>query len=269
MGSEETPIARASAPAAAGAVSSPADRKEAAKSTLEDGPPSSPWAVAALLVATLGAFSWFFKIWDESEFPETFWSPFYWLGIGTLFFGAAIWAFLVASKKSRLDTALTIALTATGVGAFFGASFAWREALPSDNTFTIAVFNFAGDNTPIQDDAMAFRGTLLESLQEFNRTNAKSAGADLAEIRPRDRWIKGETPDEQLAFVQKWAKRRHGSHLAIWAEVHMRPDGLGYKGKLHFVKIRSFGTETRTRIWGSFRTQTYPSRLSRQARIAR
>jgi hypothetical protein len=136
-----------------------------------------------------------FKIWDESEFPETFAHPLYWLGIGILFALAALRAFVVRRKTSILDRAIVVALCSAAAVTFAESAVVLRDEIPSEHTFTVAVFTFDGDDDVTKSAAGRFRRGILDAL-------AREDPKEL-EARDRGREIKGETLPEELHNIRR------------------------------------------------------------------
>jgi len=221
----------------------------------DDRPPSTPWGLWVLLFSFLGAWSFAFKVWDESEFPETFWHPAYWVGVGillTLFFLVAL---RLRRPGSASDLLLTAALAMSALLAFGGAIYVVREAKPSDDTFTVIVYDFSGDGSAMKDAVDRFHGVLVDELA---KVKVQSGGKfDFVE-RPREIQKKGENRDERIAYALKWARRRRGGHLALWVKLGADKTNSQLVGTAFLSKVQPFGSEVNDEVLGNFGTFDLP-----------
>src|SRR6266851_1536749 len=143
-----------------------------------DGLPKTPYGIALLLVAVIPAYSWLFKMWDESEFPETFSSPLYWGFLFLLFLLAGLAAVLIRSSSHArlrellarnrpgwLDGSIILCFFLLGIGALITAIIVRRETKPEGNKFTVVLFTFSGDNTTTQNAAASFQKFIIRKLE--------------------------------------------------------------------------------------------------------
>jgi len=183
-----------------------------------EGPPKTPWSVAALVVAIVIAFTGLFKIYDDSEFPETFWNPGYWLILGMLFLLAGVWAFFLAKKKGWINFVIVEGLFSAAALSLICSVYVGREASPSDTRYTVAVFDFSGVNDATRNWVTGFQSAIVDGLRDIQ----KSSSTEFLKLeRPREIQRKGATPEERVTYARKWARRRNGAHLAVWGELHL------------------------------------------------
>src|SRR6266481_5302360 len=139
-----------------------------------DGPPKTPYGIAVLLVATIPAYSWLFKTWDESEFPETFTNSLYWLFLFLLFLLAGLAAVLMRNsslarlrellarnRRGRLDGTIILGFFLISVGALIATIVVRRETKPTGDKFTVVLFTFSGDNATTQNAATSFQKFII------------------------------------------------------------------------------------------------------------
>src|ERR1041385_8852804 len=197
------------------------------------GPPRTAGAIATFVVTVLLGFgSWLFKLWDRSDFPETFAHPAYWLLMGLILLIGGVWAFWYGNRRRWFDFAIIEALFLAAAVTFVMSSYVYRQAKPSDKIFTIVLFGFTDHTTPA-NVAESLRENLNKKLEE------KYKGEIL--VRERDRLIKGETFDETARVARRWATRGAGCHLAVWVDLFTAADGESYDVKLHWVSVSPFG----------------------------
>jgi tetratricopeptide (TPR) repeat protein len=213
-----------------------------------DGPPKTPYGLAVFLVPVVGTYSWFFKTWDESEFPETFTNPLYWIFLFILFLLAGLLIILMRkssrervpklpapTRRGWLDGAIIASIFLISIGTLVTAIFVSRETKPAGDKFGVVLFTFSGDNTITQNAAASFQQSIVRKLE-------KEYGKQIICLS-RERKIKGENFIERLAYARKWAARRVGCHLAVWADLEMDDDGQHYIGTAHYLKVSPFGDE--------------------------
>ena len=205
----------------------------------DKGPPTSAWAVAAVCVPIISGYSWLFKVVDKSEFPEgTFENPFYWLLLALFFLVALLWAVRLQKKGSWLDRGI-LALVFLGMGiSIMMAIRSNSEAQPSNKVFTVVIFNPPGDTDERSKQAgYRLRNSLQSELKGLESKIGVPVDVSLKHRPPSD------SEKDQITDVRKWASRRKGAHWAIWPEVSVRPDGKGFQGKIHYVKVHDFGVK--------------------------
>ncbi len=227
-----------------------------ASPTEADGPPKTPYGIAALLVAVIPAYSWLFKTWDESEFPETLTSPLYWIFLSILFFLAGLVAVLMRSsvlarlrevlarQRGWFDVTIIVGFLLICIVLVASAIYVGRETKPPPDKFTVVFFTFSGDNTTTQNAAASFQRFIKRKLE-------RDYGNEVVCLS-RERKIKGENYKEELAYAKKWALRKAGCHLAVWANVEMDEDGQHYVGNVHYLKASQFGSESKSDSIGVF-----------------
>jgi tetratricopeptide (TPR) repeat protein len=210
------------------------------------GPPTTVWGIAAFSIAVMSAYSWGFKVWDKSEFPEgTFTSDLYWAGIAGLLFICVIWGSRVRRRKNWLDICILILGAIATIGTFTKSITCRIEGIPSDHQFAILIFDPRSDtDTKSHDAALRLRDSVRTELQ-----NAASQAGLSADISFASREIKGLSEEEQLSYVRKWSRRGKGNHLAIWPEVEIK-NGTTFSVKIHYVHIYDFGKQINSDAWG-------------------
>src|SRR5258708_7836734 len=223
-----------------------------------DGPPNTVWGVAAFLVAVIPAYSWLFKTIDESDFPETFRNPLYWIFFGLLCLIAGVWALIVGTslqKRLRIsfkdnhrtfNSALMVGLFIVFGVALILAFIVRIEAKPKADKFTVVFFAFTGDDKATESAASSFQRMIVRRL-------AREYHQDIVCLA-RERKIKGETLQEQLENARKWASRGSGCNLAVWANVEMDEDGQRFVGTIHYLKVSPLGEQSNSDILGVFNT---------------
>jgi hypothetical protein len=200
-----------------------------------NGPPRTPYGIAAfVLTVVVTACSWLFKLWDGSEFPETFAHPAYWLLLGVILLLGGLWAFGAGKKRSLLDFGIVEVLFLAAAIVFVLSVSVYREARPSEKVFTVALFTFS-DHTTTKDVGQSFRDNIQRELEAKYRNQIM--------VVARDREIKGEKPEERALMARVWGSRSEGCHLAVWAEIFMDKDGQNYVVNLHWLKVYPFGTQ--------------------------
>ncbi len=211
-----------------------------------DGPPTSVFRVVALLFGIIAAYSALFRAWDRSDFPETFTSPLYWLGIAISFLLATAGALVVRRRGNWLDSALITGLVLLTISA----SAEWRviaqDEAPPEQTFTVAVFMFGGDDQSTRDTAGLFRGAIVQELEHGSlfQSGFRVVG--------REREIKADTPEEKLAEVRKWSLRKvRGAHLAVWAKVGWDKGANDYSVTGLYAKVYPYGKERNDLLFDS------------------
>jgi len=218
-----------------------------------DGPPRTPWRIGGFVITVIPAYSWIFKTWDRSEFPETFAHPAYWLLLTSLLVLAGVWSVLVRNKRSRLDSVLAACLFIAAVGSLVASISVYRRARPSEKTFTVVLFTFT-DHTANKNVGNSFRDNIQRELEARYHTEIV--------LLPRDREIKGEELEEKVSRARKWGSRWSGCHLAVWAELSMDKDGQNYVVNLYCIKVSPFGTQLNHEEVKSF-DQDYQSFVAR------
>jgi tetratricopeptide (TPR) repeat protein len=200
------------------------------------GLPRTPYGVATfILTAVISVYSWLFKLWDDSEFPETFAHPGYWLLLGLILLIGGLWAFFVWKRSSWLDFVMVEVLFLAAAVMFVLSVYVYREAQPSEKVFTVALFKFS-DHTTTKDVGLSFRDNIQRELEVKY--------GDQILVLARDREIKGETPEERVSYASAWGSRSSGCHLAVWAEIFMDKDGQNYVVNLHWTRVFPFGTQS-------------------------
>src|SRR2546423_1990027 len=129
-----------------------------------EGPLSTPYAILVAVIAVIGAYSWFFKIWDESDFPETFWNADYWLLVCLVLLMAALAASLLRRRGRWLDAIVVSALFAASIGSLALVVLVDRKAQPSEKTFTVVLFSFT-NHTPSQNLGADLRDNIRYQLE--------------------------------------------------------------------------------------------------------
>ncbi|MCU1263696.1 MAG: hypothetical protein JWM21_14 [Acidobacteria bacterium] len=201
-----------------------------------NGLPKTPYRIAAfILTVVIATYSWIFKMWDGSEFPETFAHPAYWLFLGLIFLVAGVWAFFVGNRRSWFDFVIVEMMFLAAAGLLIASVSVDRQARPSASTFTVVLFTLT-DHTGKKDVGNSFRDNIQRELEARYRNEIL--------VLPRDREIKGEKPEEQVLEARAWSGRKSGCHLAVWGELSTHKDGQSYVVHLHYVRVFPFGTQS-------------------------
>jgi len=211
-----------------------------------DGPPATVWKVAFSLVGTITVFAGLFKIWDESDFPETFTSPWFWMGAATIASLTFVWAWYVRRTDNWLDSGVLIVVAIGALTLYETYAVVIRKATPSDDRYSITVFTFTGTDDRSVNAAKRLRGAVIRAID-----NLGYASSTLEVPRDRDRSPKGTTPAEKVQYLTGWARRSTGCHLAIWTQVEMQK--ARYNVTVHYIKVSPFGNEVHEDILGHFK----------------
>ena len=196
--------------------------------------PRTPYAIAAfILTAVISTYSLLFKLWDNSDFPETFAHPAYWLLLGLILLVGGLWALLVSQKRRWFDFVLVEVLFLAAAVTFVFSVYVHRKVRPSERVFTVALFKFT-DHTAARDVGLSLRDNIQRELE----TNYR----DQILILARDREIKGETREERAVQASTWGGRGSGCHLAVWVEIFMDKNGQDYVVNLHWTRVFPLGT---------------------------
>jgi tetratricopeptide (TPR) repeat protein len=198
-----------------------------------EGVPKTPYAILLAVITVIGTYSWFFKMWDESDFPEILFNATYWIWLCLLLLIAGIAAALLRVRGRRFDALIVGALFAASIGSLGFLILLDRKAQPSDNTFTVVLFTFT-DHTSGQNLGTNLRDNIKHQL-ETNYAN------DVL-VLERNRELKGETTEDKASEARKWGTRRSGCHLAVWAELRTDPN-QHYAITLHSATVAPFGPQ--------------------------